>query len=167
MIYGYLLDTNIFEYWLNEDCKEHAAVINHLAKLPATAPLTTSLIVLGEVSYGFQLAAKEYQAHSKEVLDFIKTEFPRPLAICHTTTQIYGKLRAALFDKYAPKKNRKGLRPEQLIDPATSQSLGIQENDLWIASQALEHNLILVTNDQMKQLRSVAADLQVENWTVD
>ncbi|MCH7920211.1 MAG: hypothetical protein IIC50_19795 [Planctomycetes bacterium] len=75
-------------------------------------------------------------------------------------------LRAALFDKYAPKKNRKGLRPEQLIDPVTSKGLGVQENDIWIASQALEHNLVLVTNDQMNHLREVASDLRVENWAL-
>ncbi len=166
MIHGYLLDTNIFEYWLNEERREHAAILNHLDKLPASAPLTTSLIVLAEVSYGFHLAAQECQAHSKQVLDFIKTEFPRSLSISHSTTQVYGKLRAALYEKYAPKKNRKGLRPEQLIDPATSKSLGIQENDLWIASQAIEHNLVLVTNDKMKHLRSVATDLRVENWAL-
>jgi predicted nucleic acid-binding protein len=48
----------------------------------------------------------------------------------------------------------------------TSQELGIQENDLWMAAQALEYNLVFVTNDKMERIREVCADLQLENWTV-
>ncbi len=166
MIQGYLLDTNIFEYWLNRSRPEHAAVTSHLAKLNPDAPVRTSMIVLGEVSYGFQVATPKRRAYSQEVLEFIRDEFPSPLSIRSSTTLVYGMLRAALFDKYAPKRNRKGLRAEQLIDPVSSKSLGIQENDLWITAQALEHNLVLVTNDQMKHLRSVASDLKVENWAI-
>jgi len=166
MIQGYLLDTNIFEYWLNPSRKEHTAVLSHRNKLHPDSPLRTSVIVLGEVSYGHQVAPTQYQAYTKQVLDFIKNEFPIPLLIQPSTAQVYGMLRAALFEKYAPKKKLDGLRPEQLIDPVTSKSLGIQENDLWISAQALEHNLVLVTNDWMKHLRSVATDLKVENWAL-
>ena len=166
MIQGYLLDTNIFEYWLNKSRPEHARVMSHLSKLHPDAPLATSLIVLGEVSYGFQVASPKRRAYPKEVLEFIRNEFPCPLPIRSSTTQVYGMLRAALFEKYASKQDRKGLRPEQLIDPVTAWSLGIQENDLWIAAQALEHNLVLITNDKMKHLRSVATDLKVENWAL-
>jgi hypothetical protein len=76
MIHGYLLDTNIFEYWLNKARKERVAILDHIDKLPPDAPLTTSCIVLGEVSYGFLLASPKDRAYPKEVLDFIKTEFP-------------------------------------------------------------------------------------------
>jgi tRNA(fMet)-specific endonuclease VapC len=166
MIRGYLLDTNIFEYWRNENHSKHVTILKHLDELHTDTPVTTSVVVLGEISYGYQASSPEHRDYSKSVLDFVKTEFPRPLPVRSSTAQVYGKLKAALFDKYAPKIDRKRLRPEQLIDPATSQSLGIQENDLWIASQAVEHNLVLVTNDRMKHLRSVAIDLKVENWTL-
>jgi len=54
------------------------------------------------------------------------------------TANTYGELRSLLFDKYAPNdKRKKNLRPEQLVDPITSLELGIQENDLWIAAQAI------------------------------
>jgi predicted nucleic acid-binding protein len=51
-----------------------------------------------------------------------------------------------------------------LIDPVTSRELGIQENDLWIAAQALEYNLVLVRNDKMDRIRDACEELQVENW---
>jgi tRNA(fMet)-specific endonuclease VapC len=164
MIQGYLLDTNIIEYWRNNKRPEHAAVLNHLNQLSKKSPLRISFIVIGEISFGLQVAESENKVHPRAVLDFIKNEFPNPLPIQTSTTQIYGKLRAALFEKYAPKQGRKGLRPEQLKDPVTALSLGIQENDLWIASQALEYNLILVTNDKMSRLSSIESDLRIENW---
>lgn len=166
MIQGYLLDANIIEYRHNSKCPEHPAILSHLNRLPSDAPLRPSLIVLGEVTYGFHVALPQDQAYPKKVLDFIESRFPTPLPIRFSTIQIYGKPRAALFNKYVPKKGRKGLRPEQLTNPITSKSLGIQENDLWITPQALEYNLVLVTNDQMKNLRSVVSDLKVENWAL-
>ena len=166
MIQGYLLDTNIFGYLLNTSCPEHTIVHKKYQQLPSDTPLRTSLVVLGEVTYGFHVAPHKNKTYPKAVLDFIRNEFPSPLSIRPSTTQIYGQLRAALFEKYAPKKRQKGLRPEQLIDPVTAESLGIQENDLWIVSQALERNLVLVTNDKMNHLCSIASDLKVENWTM-
>jgi tRNA(fMet)-specific endonuclease VapC len=89
------------------------------------------------------------------------------LDVTKATRISYGALRASVFEKYAPNaRRRSGLRPEQLIDPATSQELGIQENDLWIAAQAMEYNLVFVTNDKMERIREVRADLQIENWAV-
>jgi len=166
MIHGYLLDTNTIAYWQNPDCPEHTSILNHINKLHPDAPLTTSVIVHGEIAYGHQLVSPKQQGLSKQVLTFVKKRFPRPLEVRHSTSFVYGKLRAALFKKYAPQKGRKGLRPEQLIDPVTSKSLGIQENDLWIASQAIEYNLILVTSDKMKHICSVAEELRVENWAI-
>jgi tRNA(fMet)-specific endonuclease VapC len=76
-------------------------------------------------------------------------------------------IRASLFEKYAPREiRRRGLRPEQLVDPVTSRELGIQENDIWLAAQALEFNLVFVTNDTMERIRDVCQELQVENWAM-
>jgi len=90
------------------------------------------------------------------------------LNVSRSTTSVYGDLRARLFEKYAPRKKRtKRRRPEQLQSPVTSKELGIHENDLWIAAQAIERNLVLVSNDaHMKRIRDVAPELQVEDWRV-
>lgn len=89
------------------------------------------------------------------------------LDIRKTTAIYYGQLRAKLFDKFAPKGKRKGLRPEQPVDPLTAAKVGIQENDLWIAAQAMEHNLVLATHDRITRIREVAPDLlEIEDWTL-
>ncbi len=160
---GYLLDTNIIEFWFNSNRREHDLVLRCIDALAPDTPLVTSAVVLGEIEYGHQVASHR-QEYVGEVLRFVKTQLPRILEITSSTAQTYGRLRAALFKKYAPQKNRKGLRPEQLTDPITSKKLGIQENDLWIAAQALEHNLVLVTNDKMNRIRTVAQKLILENW---
>ena len=62
------------------------------------------------------------------------------------------------------------MRPEQLLDPITAKELEIQENDLWIAAQAIAHEMVLVTNDRMTRIRDVAKgakqELRIQNWTV-
>ena len=162
---GYLLDTNIIEFWFNAKRHEHAAVCGRIAALPAEAPLATSTIVIGEIRYGTLVAPKEQQVGLSEFADFIRKQLPTVWEINRSTATTYGELRARLFEKYAPKdKKKQGLRPEQLIVPETGLQLGIQENDLWIAAQAVERNLVLATNDRMTRISEVAPELIVEDW---
>ncbi|MGH8059945.1 MAG: hypothetical protein ACREOH_22355, partial [Candidatus Entotheonellia bacterium] len=105
-----------------------------------------------------------WQAAFRELVD---RRLPMVLDISKTTGSYYGSIRARLFEKYAPReRRRRGLRPEQLIDPVSSQVLGIQENDLWLAAQALEFNLVLTTNDKLERIRDACEELQIENWAV-
>ena len=165
-MHGYLLDTNIVRYWFDERRPEHQRVLQHIQELDEP-PLMISAITLGEIEYGLQVTRSD-TFKQEAYLAFISTNLPMVLDITKTTRIYYGSLRASVFEKYAPnERRRRGLRPEQLIDPVTSRELGIQENDLWIAAQALEYNLVLVTNDKMDRIRDVCEDLQVENWTAN
>lgn len=165
---GYLLDTNVISDWLDETKPRHAAVSESVEQAAQDgAILVTSSIVLGEIEYGIAATDKATQ---KSLVDFhnqVTKQFGQKrflLSVSRSTTSIYGDLRAKLFDKFAPKKRKKGLRPEQLVDPITSKAFGIQENDLWIAAQTIEYNLVLVTNDAMARIQEVAPELRVEDW---
>ncbi len=163
---GYLLDTNIVAYWFDTRRAQHEPVAQHIQELPEATPLMISAITLGEIEFGLQVSKVTTQ-EQEAFRVFINVNLPMVLDITKTTRIYYGMLRAGMFEKYAPNaKRRGGLRPEQLIDPITSRELGIQENDIWIAAQALEYNLVLVTNDKMDRIRDVGEDLRVENWTV-
>ena len=72
-------------------------------------------------------------------------------------------MRAGLFRKFGPK-SRRPKWAEELADPTTAKLLGIQENDIWIAAQALQFSFVLVTNDKMLPVRQVAPELRIENW---
>jgi tRNA(fMet)-specific endonuclease VapC len=167
---GYLLDTNIVVYWFDARRPQHERVVRHIQELPEATPLMISAITLGEIEFGLQVSkvsTPEQEAAQEELRAFIDINLPMVLDVTKATRITYGTLRASLCEKYASNaRRRSGLRPEQLIDPATSQELGIQENDLWIAAQALEYNLVFVTNDKMAQIREVCAEFQIENWAV-
>ena len=163
----YLLDTNVWSGWYNPD--KNSNILLYLRQLPTTIRLHMSVITIGEIDYGYNVMPKKEQSCEPEFRKFISGVAPRLVPIDRHTAKTYGEVRARLFEKYAPKKKRtNGLRPEQLIDPVTSLELGIQENDLWIAAQAVTFNLTLVTNDKMKHIRKVVGkELHIDNWAVN
>ncbi|MEH2257682.1 type II toxin-antitoxin system VapC family toxin [Nostoc sp.] len=73
------------------------------------------------------------------------------------TANIYGQLKAALFNQFAPKEKSKR-RKTKITD------LGFGENDLWIAAIALQQNLIIVSaNSDFQRIKQVRT-LSVESW---
>ena len=167
MTRGYLLDANILACWFDPKSKHHVRVVEHMNTLPADSPLAISSITLGEIEYGHRAeSAGNYSPVQVEFNDFVKKQCPMILDIRKSTAVDYGRLRAMLLDKYARKKRKRCRWPEQMIEPSTGLSLGIQENDLWIAAQAVEHRLVLVSADKhMNRIHEVANDLALENWT--
>ncbi len=166
---GYLLDTNVIRHWLDESNDFHAAVAQKAKEAAQVQSLmVTSSIVLGEIEYGIAATGGKAKQSLAEFRAQVAKQFAQKrllLSVSRSTTTIYGELRAKLFEKFAPKNRRtKGLRPEEMLDPVTAKELGIQENDLWIAAQAIERNLVLVTHDAMARIQEVASELTVEDW---
>jgi len=161
----------MIEYWFNGNRAEHAAVVARIADLPDAAPLFVSPVTIGEMEYGYRVQSPHDESREAEFRVFVHEKVPTVLPIDRHTTEPYGRLRAAIFDRFAPGDLRtKKRRPCQLTDHATATTLGIDENDLWIAAQAIQHNLVLVTNDRIASilavLREVAPTLpEPENWT--
>jgi len=162
---GYLLDTNILNFWFNPACPEHSSVMARVNALDPGAPLRLSAISWGEIEYGHRCVSRDSTPRQMEFSQFVETKLPHELPIGKGTSEYYGEIRSRLFDKFAPKNRKNGLRPCQLIEALTGKELGIQENDLWIAAQAAEFNLVLVTHDRMIRIQDVAADLlDFEDW---
>ena len=164
---GYLLDTCIIRYWYDERKEQHPNVVARIQALPDDTPLRVSAITLGEMEYGHRAVSATDTPVQAAFRRFIGDRFPWGfvLNITSDTASYYGLIRARLFEKFSPRRKRNGLRPSQLIDPVTAKELGIQENDLWIAAQGTERNLVLVTNDPMPRIREVVSDLlRIENW---
>lgn len=162
---GYLLDTNIISYWFQPRTPENRNVVTHIGGLDAGTPLRVSAVTLGEIEYGHRVVSTTDRPIQVQFNRFVQTQLPDVLDVRKTTRIYYGQIRARLFEKYSPQRGRKALRPEQLVDPVTAKTLGVQENDIWIAAQALEYNLVLVTHDRMMRLREVASDiLDIEDW---
>lgn len=161
----YLIDTNIASYLFDKKKPEHGAVKDRFEALAGSANLAISAISLGEIEYGhFVDGSEQTQLFRSSVAERFTWVVPVDV---HTRTH-YGELRAKLYERSGlgkgKSKERRNKRPEELLDPTTAKALGVQENDLWLAAQALQHNFILVTHDKMRCLREVATDLSIEDW---
>jgi tRNA(fMet)-specific endonuclease VapC len=161
----YLIDTQTVCYWADAKVSQHTNVCNHVNAVPDNSKLLTSVVTFGEIAFGHRIATPPDLVKQAALNKFLNEKFPKPLEITKFTPTYYSELRALLFGRYPPK-GKKHRRPEQCFDRITALELGIDENDLWIASQAYEHNLVIVTNDAMLRIRDVAGQLlTVENWT--
>lgn len=150
---GYLLDTNILSYLgypAGDPCRQR--VEERLAALEKDAVVCMSAVSWGEFEYGWRCCKTEHirEDDRKEMARFYT------LKISKSTGSAYAELKSRLFDKFSQKETRKKRRVEQLADPETGLSLGVDENDVWITAQAIEHKLILVSHDKMDHIRAVA-----------
>jgi len=173
----FLLDTQTIRYWYDEDCPQHAAVIDNIeswkeqARLLEHKPkLLVSVVTLGEIEFGHRVQVGDQSVHNEARLKFVGEQLPESWELTEDAVAVYGEIRSRLFNKFAPGEKRKPkMRPEQLVDPETSLNLQIQENDLWLCAQAVGHSMVLVTNDKMRAIREVSEGMEpallMQNWT--
>ncbi|MDP1956200.1 MAG: type II toxin-antitoxin system VapC family toxin [Polaromonas sp.] len=175
----YLLDTNMLG---------HIAAANAGSTLPEDLRVAQRLelirqsvgrkificaVTVGEVEYGLQVAPTVDHARQTNVRKVLYS-FDQSTVLNvdqNVAKASYANLRAALFQKFADK-DAKGRAKKRYVgdwrNPATQKELGIQENDLWIASVAMTYNLTLVTADKMTNIKQAASGLplHMENWLV-
>ncbi|HEX5444808.1 MAG TPA: type II toxin-antitoxin system VapC family toxin [Pirellulales bacterium] len=164
MTEGYLLDTCIVGRYF----EQHPQVTAKINCLPGNTLLFVSAITLGEISFGHHLTHSTDYQRREDFDRFVHNQFPpaQIVNVTRHTRNIYGDLKARLFSQFPPQSPRQN-HPERCFDRVTGSELGIDENDLWIASQAVERNLVLVTCDEMARISAVAHELRdMEDWTL-
>jgi len=174
----YLLDTNILRYWYDRHCPEHANVLARVQTVRQPDPQTQyvpklfiSAVTTGEIEQGHQSVLVPNTTVQAEYRTFVREQCPEPLEITKHVGESYGSLKAWLFNKFSDRKKRtKDERAKQIVDPMSAKELGADENDIWIAAQAMTHNLVLVTHDSRghfgELLREFSAMLKVEDWAL-
>ena len=100
---------------------------------------------------------------------FVREKLPLIVEVSKHTAEPYGRVRAKLVDRFPPPGGWSGKkRAEQLYNPIAARVFGFDENDLWLVAQAIERNLVLVTNDQMKRIKEAVREIQpsfaFDNW---
>lgn len=157
---GYLLDTNAASSLWDVRHPDHSSIRAFLKK-HHTSLIYVSIVALAEVEYGLKLSPQMDQ-NDKNYIRNEMWQFSNILDLDRHTVEPYSDLRAKLFSKFA-QKNRRGRlkekRPEELIDHTTGKELGIQENDLWLASLAMQYNLILISEDNMAHIKEASNSL--------
>ena len=175
----YLLNTNIISALGDPDNPGCEAASERLREVGEQFVVLPTMAV-AEIEFGMAKAPDIQPAKRKELRKFIAGFAQLPFD--KHCVPPYALVRAEIWRAHAhPKTHKPHLhkerRPEDLIDKVTGAELGIDEPDLLIASVAMAHNFILVTNDHNTGMERVkhAADavagqggfpfsLRTENW---
>ena len=164
---AYLIDTMFASALWDEGDTDHASALGFVTKAASSGDLIyVSRISLAEIEYGYKLyASKEPERRAKAQVAMQAFRAIRDIGA--GTTEYYSDIRVALFTRFAPRDTRnriRSIRPERLIDQTTGESLGIQENDLWIAAIAAEYNMTLVSGDRMARIKEAYSKLKFFPW---
>lgn len=175
----YLLDSTMLGYIAAAKCgggldPKTQQVATRLQAIRSTKGRSVfiSAVTVGESEYGLRTAPKVAASQQAEARAVVNAFLPGLILSvdADVAREHYAELRSRLFTKFAPK-NARGVAKTNFIgewiDPTTQKTLGVQENDIWIAAVAMAYNLTLVSSDKMNRIREVAgSDLSYENWLV-
>jgi tRNA(fMet)-specific endonuclease VapC len=159
---GYLLDTNVASAVFDKGRPDHSMVRNNLEQL-GKGIVCICPISVGEIEYGLKVAPSVDLDRQFIVRDAMAQY--ECLDISRHTSEPYSDIRANLFKKYSPRDSRGRLTMkcvEDLIEPTTGKELGIDENDLWIVSTAVEYNLVFITRDRQGGMKRI---IEAANYT--
>ena len=156
MIDVYLIDTNYAPAPWDKNDKHHDKMRQFISS-NGESRVAISVVTLAEVEYGLKIAPVVDEGR-QAIVRASMAEYTYVWNITQHTVRFYSEIRAKLFMKYAPSDSKGKLKtkwPEDLIDRTTAKTLGVQENDVWIAAQAYERNACLVTSDRMDRITSL------------
>jgi tRNA(fMet)-specific endonuclease VapC len=145
---AYLLDTNLVSVLYDARRPNHQAVRHAIAALEPNAPQIVSVITIAELRFGLALsqAAGQPLAHIEACIELAELH---PLAeISRHTSHAYAHMKSSIAQQRLDIRRRIPRWVEGWTDRVTAQLLQIDENDLWIAAQAVERNYVVVTSDQ-------------------
>lgn len=145
----YLLDTNHLSRLLARD----PHVTARLAEL-GRAQIATCVIARGELM--FMAAKSERRASNEQRIEALLHSMPVH-SVDEAAADWYGTLKAALINRFGPKEKARRRR-------TTIATIGVSENDLWIAAIAKRHALTVVSvDDDFRRIQEVT-DLRLESW---
>jgi len=164
---SFLLDTSIATTAWDGRHESHSKVRERLKGLEQY--IFVCVVTIAEVEYGLK-TAPQIDGERQEQVRIAMAQY-KPFPIDKHTAEAYSSIRAELFKTHSPRGQRKRLtvkRVSDLRERTTDKDLGIQENDLWITSVALQYNFVLLTSDKkMKPLLEMSRRifcLRYEIW---
>lgn len=145
----YLLDTNHCSRIIQGNPTVLEAILSR-----RNAGVALSVIVQGELLFMAENSDRKAE-NLDRVQTFLKMFDVYPIS--EEISQTYAQLKAGFLNTFGSKD--KAQRRTTRI-----QSLGIDDNDLWIAATAVRHDLILVTADRDFNRIQTVCRLRLESW---
>lgn len=167
---AFLLDSSIFFTLMSGRMRGHHAAWERLKAVPEGSVMAVSAIALAEADVGCCVRhIKEnidlVEARA-EIAEFVRHHEFRIEPVTHHTAPHYGELKTALWQQYQPKHFR---WPERWKDKPTGADIQVEEPDLLMVAQAIEHGYVFVTGDGMDRIREVLTNareqLEFEDWS--
>lgn len=144
----YLLDTNLVSVLYDARRPNYSAVRQAIVALPRETAQLVSVVTIGELRFGLALSRASGQplAHIEACL--ARTE-EHPLAqITRHTADAFATVKSGVALARLDVQRRIPRWVDGWTDRVTGQQLQIDENDLWIAAQAIERNYVILTSDR-------------------
>lgn len=154
---GYLLDTNHISAWE----EQNPIFMAHLREVPPENIIWVCPISLAEIECGLRITTAtdaQRRAACRRFIEEQVRDFVRAIDI--TTRESYAEIMERIWRTHPPPANRR-IKTQQHLS-----NLGVDVNDVWIAAVALEHGLILLTDDRMDTIRACVPEMRVDNWLV-
>jgi predicted nucleic acid-binding protein len=162
---AFLLDSNIFFALMDQRKPGHTPAWERL-RAAKESVVAVSAIALAEADVGCCMGQQDTSEAREAMAEFVAHHEFWIVPVTKHTAPYYGELKAALIRKYQPKRAR---WPERWKDKPTGADLQVEEPDLLMAAQAIEHGYVLVTGDGMDRIREVLTkareQLEFQDWS--
>lgn len=145
---AYLLDTNLVSVLYDAQRPEHETVLEAVRSFDPQSPQLVSAVTIAELRFGLALSSAVGRplAHIEACIE--RAEAHPLVEVGLHTAKAYAHIKSSIALQRINVQSRIPRWVEGWTDRVTGQLLQIDENDLWIAAQALERNLVVVTSDK-------------------
>ena len=144
----YLLDTNLVSVLYDARRPNYNAVRQAIAALPAEAAQLVSVVTVGELRFGLELARAAGQTLTHIEACLVQSETHPLSEVTRHTADAFATVKSSIALARVDIRRRVPRWVEGWADRVSGQLLQIDENDLWIAAQAFERNYVVVTCDK-------------------
>ena len=148
----YMLDTNVCIKLMSGDPD-----IRHRITMIKSSAINICVIVAGELLYGAYKSSRINE--NLNIVNILLDAMRNIYSVDTETMNIYGQLKAKLTERFSPKDGTNTKLRKFKIE-----TLGFTDNDLWIASISIQHNLILMSADKGLMRLNGMEGLRIENW---
>lgn len=144
---AYLLDTNIVSVLYDAVRPNHQSVRQAISSFDPQAPQLVSAVTIAELRFGLALsqAAGRSLPHIEQCIT--RAEEHPLVEIGRYTAEAFAHVKSSIAMHRIDIHRRTPRWVEGWTDRVTGLLLQVDENDLWIAAQAIERNLVVVTAD--------------------